>query len=304
MTVKPIKTKIRLEIVGADTIIEDADIELEIKKTNEAKPNYCTCTVYNMSDDTYNKIKSKANYVNCYADVNGNGYNLIFAGDLRNLKKPKKARKRKKSKHPRKSTSKSKATSTPKYFEPPIRIEDDGPDIKTIIELQDGLKTTFLNFPYSISYQGSISSNIILKDAIYTLQSGNSAIGQYDTPNEIIYPNGFSYCGPIFNLISKLCARGGCRCSIQNGVLSVIRLGGKNLDYIIELNSSNCPRPEEDTNLETNVDAPVLPTLNPDNLILLNFKTINGIKKVYKLETKIDNYGGNNQGTKIVCKTI
>jgi len=304
MTVKPIKTKIRLEIVGSDVIIEDADIELEIKKTNESKPNYCTCTVYNMSDDTYNKIKDKAYYVNCYADVNDNGYNLIFAGDLRNLKKPKKARKRKKSKHPRKSKSTSGATTEPKYFEPPIRTEDDGPDIKTIIELQDGLKTTFLNFPYSTSYKDAISSNRILDDAIRALQSGNSAIGQYDTPNEIIYPNGFSYVGPVFNLIAKICARGGCRCSIQNGVLSVIRLGGKNLDYIIELNSSNCPRPEEDTNKEINIDAPVLPTLNPDNMILANFDTVNGIKKVYKLETKIDNYGGNNQGTKLVCKTI
>ena len=304
MATKPIKTNIRLEIVGADIVIEDADIELEIKKTNEAMPNYCTCIVYNMSDDTYNKIKSKAYYVNCYVDINGEGYKLIFAGDLRDLKKPKKPRKRKKSKHPRKAKSTSSIKAEPKYFEPPIRTEDDGPDIKTIIELQDGLKTIFLNFPYSISYKGSVSSNKILSDAISTLQSGNSAIGQYDTPNEFIYPNGFSYSGPIFNLVSKLCARGGCRSSIQNGVLSVIRLGGKNIDYIIELNSTNCPSPEEDTNKEINVDAPVLTTINPDNMIYLNFNKINGIKKVYKLKTKVDNYGGNNQGTKLVCKTI
>ena len=56
---KPIKTDIRLEIVGTDIVIDSADIELEIKKTNEKEPNYCTCTVYNMAEDTINKIKDK-----------------------------------------------------------------------------------------------------------------------------------------------------------------------------------------------------------------------------------------------------
>ena len=302
---KPIKTNIRLEIVGANMVIEDADIELEIKKTNESAPNYCTCTVYNMSMATYNQIKSKAYYVNCYADINGAGYTLVFAGDLRNLKKPRKARKRKSRavKHHRKSKGTSTIASEPKYFEPPIRTEDDGPDVKTIIELQDGLKSIFLNFPYSVSYKGSVSSNKILSDAISAFRAG-SAVGQYDTPNETIYSNGFCYCGPIVNLIHNMCARGGCRFSIQNGIASVIRNGGKNLDYMFELNSSNCPAPEEDTNLEINVDAPIdIITINPDNYVSLDFRTVKGIKKVYKVEAKIDNYGGGSQGVKLVCKS-
>ena len=31
------------------------------------------------------------------------------------------------------------------------------------------------------------------------------------------------------------------------------------------------PRPEEDTNKEINLDAPVRPGLNPDNIVKLNF---------------------------------
>ena len=92
---KPIKTKIRLEVVGADIVIEDANIDLEIKKTGEKEPNYCTCSVYNMSEDTINRIKDKAYHVNCYADINNSGYSLVFTGDLRDIKKWKKPRKKK-----------------------------------------------------------------------------------------------------------------------------------------------------------------------------------------------------------------
>ena len=56
---KPLKTNIKIEIAGANKIIEDADIELEIKKTNEKEPNYCTVTIYNMADSTYNEINDK-----------------------------------------------------------------------------------------------------------------------------------------------------------------------------------------------------------------------------------------------------
>ena len=84
---KPLKTNIKIEIAGANIVIEDADIELEIKKTNEKEPNYCTVTIYNMADSTYNEINDKAYYVRCYADIGMKGYSLIFEGDLRNLKK-------------------------------------------------------------------------------------------------------------------------------------------------------------------------------------------------------------------------
>ena len=60
--------------------------------------------------------------------------------------------------------------------------------------------------------------------------------------------------------------------------------------------------PEEDTNKEINVDAPILPGLNPDNLVKLDFDKINGVYKVYKIDTSINNYGGSGQGSKIVVK--
>lgn len=298
---KPLKTNIKIEIAGANKIIEDADIELEIKKTNEKEPNYCTVTIYNMADSTYNEINDKAYYVRCYADIGGKGYSLIFEGDLRNLIKYKKPSTTKKPKKPRKTTKKA---SEPKYNEPPVRTEDDGSDVKTIIELQDGLKSSVLNFHHKISYEGRISNIDILNDCLKTLQGGNTGLGQIDTPNEHMFVNGFAYSGPIYNLATQMAALGGCNLTFQNGVVSCIRKGGKNLDYIYVLDGTNCPRPEEDTNKEINIDAPVLPGLNPDNLVKLDFDKIKGEYKVYKITTNLNNYGGSGQGSKIVVKAI
>src|SRR5574344_2617451 len=116
---KPLKTKIKIEIVGANKIIKDTDIELEIKKTNEKEPNYCTVTIYNMADTTYNEINDKALYVRCYVDIGAKGYSLIFEGDLRNLKKDKKPRKAK-SKYTKtgKLRKVRKSTVAPKYSLP------------------------------------------------------------------------------------------------------------------------------------------------------------------------------------------
>ena len=302
---KPLKTNIKIEIAGANIVIEDADIELEIKKTNEKEPNYCTVTIYNMADSTYNEINDKAYYVRCYADIGMKGYSLIFEGDLRNLKKYKKSGKSK-SKYTKngKLRKVSKSTAEPKYNEPSVRSEDEGSDVKTIIELQDGLKTQFLNFHYKISYEGRISNIDILNDCLKTLQGGNTGLGQIDTPNEHMFVNGFAYSGPIYNLATQMAAIGGCNLTFQNGVVSCIRKGGKTLDYIYVLDGTNCPRPEEDTNKEINVDAPVLPGLNPDHIVKLDFDKIKGEYKVYKSTTNLNNYGGSGQGSKIVVKAI
>ena len=304
-TRKPLKTKIKIEIAGANKIIEDADIELEIKKTNEKEPNYCTVTIYNMADSTYNEINDKALYVRCYADIGMTGYSLIFEGDLRNLKKYKKPGKAK-SKYTKtgKLRKVRKSTVAPKYNEPSVRQDDDGSDVKTIIELQDGLKSQLLNFHYKIAYEGRISNIDILNDCLKTLQGGNTGLGQIDTPNEHIFTNGFSYSGPIYNLATQMAALGGCNLTIQNGVISCIRKGGKNLDWVYVFDGTNCPRPEEDTNKEINIDAPVRPGLNPDNIVKLNFDKIQGQFKVKKIDTTINNYGGSGQGSKIIVSAI
>ena len=42
------------------------------------EPNYCTVTIYNMADSTYNEINDKALYVRCYADIGMTGFFFNF----------------------------------------------------------------------------------------------------------------------------------------------------------------------------------------------------------------------------------
>lgn len=143
--------KIKIEILGANIVIDDADVKLKITKTDEAKPNYCTCTIYNLSEDTYNKINNKANslriYINHQENQQDNNWVLIFEGNLRDLKKYKKAKQKAKTKLNKDGTPRKARKSTAKpaqqhYNEPPIRREGEV-DIETIIELQDGIKNLF-----------------------------------------------------------------------------------------------------------------------------------------------------------------
>jgi len=298
-TRQPIKTDIRIEIAGANRVIDDADIELEIKKTNEKEPNYCTVTIYNCSHATYNQIKEEANYVKCYADINNEGYVLIFEGDLKKLKKDEKT----KSKYTKTGKLRKKSKSEPRYNEPSVRVEDDGPNIKTIIELEDGFKTYFTNFHYKVSYSGNITNKIILNNCLKLIREKNIGLGQIDTLDEVVFKNGYSYSGPIFNLASQMATLGGCNLTIQNGLVSCVKKNIKNMEWVYVLDGSICAKPEENSNKEIDIDAPVLLALNPDNLVYLNFEEFKNSYKVYKIETKLNNFGGSGQGSKITVKS-
>jgi hypothetical protein len=160
----------------------------------------------------------------------------------------------------------------------------------------------FLNFHYKVGYSGRISNIDILNDCIRTIQGGSVGTGQIDTPTEHMFLNGYSYSGPIINLMHQMASIGGCNLTIQNGVIGCIRVGGGNLDWVYVLNGYNCPRPEMDTNKEINIEAPPLILLNPDNKVKLDFDKTNGVFKVKKLQTNLNNFGASGQGTKIVCK--
>ena len=71
-------TKIKLEIVGADVIIENADISVDLKKSDDGTPNYCTVTIYNLSENTYTLLNSKTTHMRVYTDTNDKAYVLLL----------------------------------------------------------------------------------------------------------------------------------------------------------------------------------------------------------------------------------
>lgn len=286
-------TKIKVEILGADIIIEDADISVEYTKTDEEKPNYCDITIYNMSDDTYKRINSRANSARVYADIDGTGYGLIFAGNLRNLQKWKKAKVASK-KRKRKSTRVSKAK--PHFNEPPIRREDDGDNIATIISLEDGKKVAFLDNYVSVSYSGQVTNRYVLNDILSKARQKDSNLkisAEVNALTEYTYPAGKIFQGTLIKVLSSICKTGNAYCTMQNDVIviSSTKRDKTNTMYTYLLDGNNCPTPETSTDKELDILAPFIPNLNPFNFVKLNFRDYAGLFQVKKIESKIDNFG-------------
>lgn len=274
-------TKIRLEILGTDTIIEDADISVELKKTEEKTKNICEITIYNLSDDTYNRINEKTNSVRVYTDIDGQGYVLFFQGDLRQLQKHKKA------------VKKPKKTAKVHYNEPSIYRKYSGNDIETIITLEDGMKQYFLNNYVSKSYSGAVTNKTILNDLIQQAKRTNNieVSANFDDIEEFTFPNGKTCQGDFTSVISNLCKVGKCNCKINNNIIIIQKqeIQGSSFGYV--LNGYNCPKPEPGTDKKIEILAPFLPAINPLDFVKLEFDDYDGVYKVIGVESKIDNFG-------------
>lgn len=296
MATKSLETKIRIEVVGADLIIENLDIDIKVKKTNEATPNTCTCSIWNLSDKTNKILEDKTKTVRVYVSKGGADYILLFEGNLRTALK--RVKKKKKPKKPRKSTAKK----TPHYNEPSFQIEVDGADVKTILELEDGHKAIVLNPYFSKSYNDLVSNQTIINDCLSNFKNNNVAIGTLPVIPETTYVNGKTYHGSTLTVLNKILLSVGCRASIQNGVLSIINKNQLPEDYLIQLTSNNCARPETKTDNEIEVETQLLPALNPNEHVYLDFKNnIKGIHRIYQIEHEFDNYG-KKESSKLVVK--
>lgn len=290
-------TKIKLEIVDADIAIEGADIVLEIKKTDEGKPNYCTITIYNVSENTYNILNDKANEIRVYTDINEKGYVLTFQGVLRDIVKWKKAKSEVK-----KRKRKSKTPMKVHYNEPPISRSQDSGNVITTIELQDGFKDTFLNNYYSQSYKGEITNKQILNDILYFIKRQTTiTIGNIAELQEKTFPKGKVMKGTLNNVLRTICQTGNCKSVIDNNILNVFSNTVQDDVYGYYLHSGICPRPEFNADKEIDVEAPFLQNIEVGNFVKLEFQDIDGTYPIKKIESRVDNFGGESS-TKITLK--
>lgn len=283
-------TKIKLEIVGANMVIENADISIELSKSDDGSPNYCTCTIYNISENTYNIINEKTNHIRVYADTNENGYVLIFQGDLRDIKKWKAY----KSTASKTKGRKRKKPVKVQYESPPITRETNDNNVTTIIQLQDGIKSTFLNNYYSKSYKNAVTNITILNDIIdYIKRQTTIGIGNIANLTEKTFSTGYVAHGSLANVLRTICQTGNCKSIIENNVLNIYSNTVTSDVYGYYLHSNICPRPEFNANKEISVLAPFLPTVQVGNFVKLDFQDIDGCYPIKKIESKIDNFGQN-----------
>lgn len=294
---KQLKNKIRVELIGANKIIEDLDISVKLEKTNETSPNYCTLTLYNLSDDTNNNIKQYMTGARIYlAQGEETAYQLIFQGDLRDIKKYKKPSKS--SAKPRKKKKKA----VQHYNEPSVTTEYDDTDVKTVIALQDGKKASLNDNFFIKSYKGFVSNKTVIKDILTTFRANNVPIGKIDSLPEIQYNNGKVYHGSAVSLLNSLCARVGGSFYIQNGVISITNNANRPSNIGLIFNGYNCAKPEEEKDFNIKLETPLVPTLNPNDWVMLDFQNVSGPHKIYKIESEFDNFGEAN-GSEIICRS-
>lgn len=289
------KRKIKVEIVGTDVIIEDADISVSFTKTDEVKAfNECEIVIYNMSDDTYNRIKKDTLSVKVYTDIDGTGYILCFDGLLRSAYKTKKSTASNKSKKT-KRRKKAISSSIPSE-QPQIKREAENNDIATTIYLEDGRKSTYFNNYINKSYKGKVTNIFILEDILSSLKKQNSNIkisANTSSLDEYTYINGVSLSGTLKNVLTKICKTGNAYCTVQD---DVILISSENVDkegavYAYTLDGNTCLTPEIDSKNQIRIQAPFIQSINPFNFVNLNFKDYNGLYQVKKIESKIDNFG-------------
>lgn len=292
-------TKIKLEIVDADMVIENADISIEIKKTDQGCPNYCTLNIYNVSQSAYNVINDKANEIRVYVDTDGQGYTLIFEGVLRDITKWKKAKVS--------SAKKRKSTKTRKpiqihYNEPPIlRSQDDG-NITTTIQLQDGFKNGYLDNFYQKSYAGQVTNKQILNDILdYVKRYTTLGIGITTELDEKTFPNGRVVSGTLMNVLRQTCSTGNCISDIDNNIINIFKKNQASDVYGYYLHGGICPKPEFNADKEISVDAPFLPSVNVGAFVKLEFEDIDGIYPIKEIDSRIDNFGSSYE-TKLTLK--
>lgn len=296
-------TKIKLEIVDADMIIENADISVEIKKNSEGSPNYCTLNIYNISQNTYNIINDKANEIRVYADIDEKGYVLIFEGVLRDIVKWKKAKSTvAKTKRKTKRKKIAKKPIQVHYNSPPIlRSQDDG-NITTTIQLQDGFKNAYINNHYQQSYEGQVSNRQILNDILYYVKRQTTlGIGITTDLTEKIFPKGRIIKGSLASVLKQICATGNCICDIDNNIINIFQKNQTSDVYGYYLHGGICPRPEFNADKEISIDAPFLPSVNIGAFVKLDFEDIDGIYPIKEIESKIDNFGSSYE-TKLTLK--
>lgn len=286
MAINNFEVKIKLEIYGADIVIEGADIAFECEKSSKSDFNTATIELYNVADSTYNLIKDKANYIRVYLKcLYTPDYVLLFQGNLRQTKKRRKITYSKKGK-PRKQ-------GKTHYNEPSIRQDSDGADIATVIELEDGRNDFYLKGGYYKSYSGKITLQKIINDLVQQCKGRGLPIGRVDQVKDKTYYKGQVLNGDLISLLNKYCAVGGCRVSVQNNVLTIVKSGSKSDDYCILLDSTYCTKPEEDTENKINLEGPLMPSLNPENYVQCDFKVVQGTYPVSKVKHIVDTFGEN-----------
>lgn len=268
---------LRLEIAGADLIIEDMDIDVEFVKTRASEPNKSTVTIWNLSDDIFKKLFDTY-AVDVYAWFGDDEPSLIFRGytDPNSMVKM----------HAvagRINTAKGFLAST-------VKQDNKGQfDIPTVIELIDS-KVNYLASKINKTYFGEVTSTQLINDCIEAMGVGIGFISE-NLP-EKTYKNGYKLIGKPHAVLKTLLDGLGAKFNVTNGFIYVQMPTDKNNDtYAVVLNPENSMQPDQQSDDTIVISTRLIPFLNANDWVKLEFKELEGLEQVYEIRGKCNNYG-------------
>lgn len=321
LKIQDLNFRLRLDIGGANLRIEDKiinsggnwyvdpesglDIDFDIIKTWNSTPNESTITIWNLNNETYNKIYEEATAFELYGAESDNEYALMFRG------------------YPDKYIKRAKhtlITSNEGFMKQDYKSSFRGQnDLPTVLKLIDG-KTSYTDATINKVYYGEVSSSLVFEDVIESMGLVKGNIAQ-----DIQFKNikNFSARGKSAAVMNYLANLNGFKWTIMNGLFEAYTGNAPEQPYGIMLDGFNSSTPErQDDKFKTKntvlqkknkkqgkagitkteviktemgymIETRLLPFLNPGYFCYCDFSFLKGTKFIYKVQHTGNNYGVN-----------
>jgi hypothetical protein len=260
------RAAIDVELKSGEVLrIENLRVEFDVQKENKAAANKASIRVYNLSENSRSKIRERDAFVRVFCGYEGEGgAGLVFVGNAQ--------------------------------F---IFSQWETPDIVTIIEAQDGIKTTResrTSFGYGPGTSAQTVLNRIIGDMDLIPRQSFNASGTY--------PNGYAFNGRCRDALDEVCGKFGLTWSVVDNQIQILPTGGStNRVYLLSPETGLINTPERLANQDGDLDGAkrteaewkltclMNPNLNPGDRVEIRSRQAAGIFRIDKLQHVGDTRG-------------
>lgn len=268
---------LRLEIAGANLVIEDLNIDVEYVKTRASNPNKSTVTIWNIADDTFKRLLK--NYaVDVYSWYGNDEPSLLFRGYI----DPKRII--------RMSAAAGRINTAKGFLASTVKQDNKGQfDIPTVIELIDS-KINYMASKINKTYFSEVNTNQLINDCIEAMGVGVGFISK-NLPVKI-YKNGYKLIGKPHIVLKTILNGLGAKFNVTNSFIYIQMPTDKNNStYAVVLNPQNSMQPDQQSDDTIIINTQLIPFLNANDWIKLDFKELQGLEQAYEIRGKCNNYG-------------
>lgn len=274
---KALDFHLRLDIAGANLVIEDLDIDVEYVKTRASEPNKSTVTIWNIADDTFKKLLDTY-AVDVYSWYGDDEPSLLFRGYI----DPKRI--------VRMSAAAGRINTAKGFLASTVKQDNKGQfDIPTVIELIDS-KVNYMASKINKTYFSEVNTTQLINDCIEAMGVGVGFISE-NLPVKT-YKNGYKLIGKPHVILKTILDGLGAKFNVTNSFIYIQMPTDKNNGtYAVVLNPQNSMQPDQQNDDTIIISTRLIPFLNANDWVKLDFKELQGLEQAYEIRGKCNNYG-------------